>query len=410
MFSGIVEEIGVIVERLEIPDGLQLTIDCALVRADLAIGSSIAVDGVCQTVVDQQDIGIIVIASDTTLKKTSLGSLSIGDRVNLERALLASGRLNGHFVQGHVNDTATIHSWNPQEETSKSWQLQINIPEHLRRYVVLEGSLTVNGVSLTVSELEKLRVSFSIIPYTASHTALRDRLPGDEVNIEVDIIAKYIESLQIDSRGPYWSTGNHPAVSNGIDGAIEKIASGKMIIVVDDETRENEGDLVIAAQHITPAIVNFMVTHGRGIVCVPVTLERAKQLELSPMSPVNDALHGTAFTVSVDYRHGTSTGTSASDRAATIAALANPTSVARDFARPGHIFPVIAELGGVAIRPGHTEAVIELMKRAGCYPVAVICEIMSIDGRMADYTDLNELSQQHGLPIVSVKEVASLCI
>ena len=421
MFSGIVEEVGTIRQRTEAGGGVRLSIGCALVLDDLEPGASVAVDGVCQTVVSHDGGGFVVHAGGATLDKTTLGALRVGDRVNLERALAVGSRLNGHFVQGHVNATGTVHAWQPfdvadgggSDGEDGTWRFEIDIPDHLRRYVAAEGSLTVNGVSLTVAGLAGSRVTFSIIPYTAHHTALRDRTPGARVNLEVDMIAKYLESLHTHGPAAPGAGARGPAadpapVTCGVAAAIAELAAGGMIIVTDHAARENEGDLVIAAEHATPAAVNFMVTHGRGMVCVPLTAERAAALDLAPMAAVNSALHSTAFTVSVDYRHGTTTGISAADRAATIVALADSDAGAGDFARPGHMFPIIADPGGVHARPGHTEAAIELMRMAGCRPVAVICEIMAADGSMAGDAELMELARTHGLPVVSVEQVAEV--
>ena len=410
MFSGIVEEVGTILERVDSGGGVRLTIGCSTVLEDLVPGASVAVDGVCQTVVTCRADGFVVEAGGATLRKTTLGAAQTGERVNLERALAVGSRLNGHFVQGHVNATGTVRAWSPystadDHDGGAAWRFEIDIPEHLLRYVALEGSLAVNGVSLTVAELEGTRVTFSIIPFTATHTALRDRKPGAALNLEVDMIAKYIESLQ--THAPT-APGSEAPVSGGVEAATAALAAGGMIIVTDHAARENEGDLVIAAQHATPAAVNFMVTHGRGLVCVPLTAERAAALDLAPMAPENSALHGTAFTVSVDYRHGTTSGTSAGDRSATIVALADPAATAQEFARPGHIFPIVGDPGGVQTRPGHTEAAIELMRLAGCRPVAVICEIMAADGSMAGDAELLELARTHRLPVVSVEEVAEV--
>ena len=419
MFSGIVEEVGTIRERTEADGGVRLSIGCALVLDDLEPGASVAVDGACQTVVSHDGGGFVVHAGGATLDKTTLGALRVGDRVNLERALAVGSRLNGHFVQGHVNATGTVHAWQPfgvadgagSDGEDGTWRFEIDIPDHLRRYVAAEGSLTVNGVSLTVAGLAGSRVTFSIIPYTAHHTALRDRTPGARVNLEVDMIAKYLESLHTHGPAAPGAGARGPAadpapVTCGVAAATAELAAGGMIIVTDHAARENEGDLVIAAEHATPAAVNFMVTHGRGMVCVPLTAERAAALDLAPMAAVNSALHSTAFTVSVDYRHGTTTGISAADRAATIVALADSDAGAGDFARPGHMFPIIADPGGVHARPGHTEAAVELMRMAGCRPVAVICEIMAADGSMAGDVELMELARTHGLPVVSVEQVA----
>ena len=419
MFSGIVEEVGTILERTDSAAGVRLTIGCASVLEDLVPGASVAVDGVCQTVVTCRADGFVVEAGGATLRKTTLGAAQAGERVNLERALAVGSRLNGHFVQGHVNATGTVRAWAPYstaapEESGSvetadhdggAWRFEIDMPEHLLRYVALEGSLAVNGVSLTVAAIEGTRVTFSIIPFTATHTALRDRKPGAALNLEVDMIAKYLESLQ--THAPP-APGSDAPVSGGVEAATAALAAGGMIILTDHAARENEGDLVVAAEHATPAAVNFMVTHGRGMVCVPLTAARAAALDLPPMAPDNSALHGTAFTVSVDYRHGTTTGISAADRSATIVALADPAATAPEFARPGHIFPIIGDRGGVRARPGHTEAAIELMRLARCRPVAVICEIMAADGSMAGDAELAELARTHRLPVVSVEEVAEV--
>lgn len=423
MFSGIVEEVGTILDRAAAGGAVRLTIGCALVLDDLTAGASVAVNGVCQTVVTRCEDAFVVEAGGATLRKTTLGGLRSGDRVNLERALAVGSRLGGHFVQGHVNDTGTVRAWqpfapSPDEDTGgapgdRTWRFEIDIPAHLRRYVALEGSLAVDGVSLTVAKLAGNRVTFSIIPFTARHTALRDRTPGVAVNLEVDMIAKYLESLRTHAGLASGFVAHRPVPDPapapcGVAAATATLATGGMIIVTDHAARENEGDLVIAAEHATPAAVNFMVTHGRGMVCVPLTAERAAALDLPPMTPHNSALHDTAFTVSVDYRCGTTTGISAADRAATIVALADPATEAQDFARPGHVFPIIADPGGVRARPGHTEAAIELMRLAGRRPVAVICEIMAADGSMAGDTELLELAQTYGLPVISVAEVAEV--
>ena len=433
MFSGIVEEVGTIRERTAADGGVQISIGCALVLDDLVPGASVAVDGVCQTVVSHDGGGFVVHAGGATLDKTTLGTLRVGDRVNLERALAVGSRLNGHFVQGHVNATGTVHAWQPfdaapvavadtdpstappsgSDEETGTWRFEIDIPDHLRRYMAQEGSLAVNGVSLTVAELAGSRAAFSIIPFTAHHTALRDRKAGARVNLEVDMIAKYLESLHVPAPPGPGAEAPVPAadpapVTCGVAAATAELAAGGMIIVTDHAARENEGDLVIAAEHTTAAAVNFMVTHARGMVCVPLTAERAAALELPLMAAANSALHGTAFTVSVDYRHGTTTGISAADRAATIVALADPDAAAGDFARPGHMFPIVADPGGVHARPGHTEAAIELMRMAGCRPVAVICEIMAADGSMAGDAELMALARAHGLPVVSVEQVAEV--
>jgi 3,4-dihydroxy 2-butanone 4-phosphate synthase / GTP cyclohydrolase II len=192
---------------------------------------------------------------------------------------------------------------------------------------------------------------------------------------------------------------------NTIEEAIDAIRAGEVLIVVDDEDRENEGDFVCAAELVTPEIVNFMVSHGRGMVCVPLTEERMNDLQLGMMVDGNTALHGTNFTVTVDYVHGTTTGISASDRAATIRALADPATKPTDLARPGHIFPLKAVPGGVLRRAGHTEALVDLTRLAGLQPVGVLCEILKEDGTMARTTELMEIARQFSMKIIAVNQL-----
>jgi len=191
-----------------------------------------------------------------------------------------------------------------------------------------------------------------------------------------------------------------------IESALEDIRSGKIIIVVDDEDRENEGDFVAAAQFATPEMINFMATHGRGLVCAPITRERAAQLDLELMVPKNESRYGTPFTISIDYRHdGVTTGISASDRSKTIQAIVNQEKTSDDFTRPGHIFPLIAAQGGVIRRAGHTEASVDLARIAGCYPAGIICEIMNEDGTMARLPDLMGVASRFGLKIITIKDL-----
>ena len=189
-----------------------------------------------------------------------------------------------------------------------------------------------------------------------------------------------------------------------IEAAIEDLKAGKMIIVVDDEDRENEGDLVALAEKATPEIINFMIKEGRGLVCAPITPERAAELDLPPMVNHNTDYHGTAFTVSVDHI-STTTGISATERAQTVQALIDPAAKPQDFRRPGHIFPLIAKPGGVLRRAGHTEAAIDLARLCGAAPAAVICEIIKEDGTMARLPDLMEFKKRHGLKLITIEEL-----
>ncbi|HOH55355.1 MAG TPA: bifunctional 3,4-dihydroxy-2-butanone-4-phosphate synthase/GTP cyclohydrolase II [Paludibacteraceae bacterium] len=192
---------------------------------------------------------------------------------------------------------------------------------------------------------------------------------------------------------------------NTIEEAIEDIREGKFVIVVDDEDRENEGDFICAAEKVTPEMVNFMITYGRGVVCAPLTEERCKELELEMQVENNTSMHSTPFTVSVDKLEGCTTGVSAADRAATLRALADPSSTPDTFGRPGHIFPLRAKSKGVLRRAGHTEAAVDLARLAGLYPAGALVEIMNEDGTMARLPQLMEIAERFDLKIVTIKDL-----
>jgi 3,4-dihydroxy 2-butanone 4-phosphate synthase / GTP cyclohydrolase II len=187
--------------------------------------------------------------------------------------------------------------------------------------------------------------------------------------------------------------------------AIDAFARGEIVVVTDDNDRENEGDLILAAVHATPEKMAFIIRHTCGIVCAPVTGEIARRLHLAPMVADSDAIHGTAFTISVDYRHGTTTGISADDRTATIRALANGNAGRADFVRPGHIFPLIAKDGGVLMRSGHTEAAIDLCRSAAIEPVAAICELVNDDGTVMRGPQVAAFAKKHALKRISVADL-----
>ena len=200
----------------------------------------------------------------------------------------------------------------------------------------------------------------------------------------------------------------HTGEFDSIESAIEDIREGKVVIVVDDEDRENEGDFLTAARNATPEVVNFMATHGRGLICASLTEQRCAELGLDLMVRDNTALHATPFTVSVDVKgRGTTTGISASDRAKTIAALIDPASVPEDLARPGHIFPLRARAGGVLRRTGHTEAAVDLARLAGMEPAGVIVEILNEDGSMARLPQLRSIAQRFGLKLITIESLVA---
>ncbi|MDP2936635.1 MAG: bifunctional 3,4-dihydroxy-2-butanone-4-phosphate synthase/GTP cyclohydrolase II [Dehalococcoidia bacterium] len=190
-----------------------------------------------------------------------------------------------------------------------------------------------------------------------------------------------------------------------IEAALQDFREGRFVVVVDDEDRENEGDLTMAAEKVTPEAINFMARHGRGLICLPVIGKRLDELQIPMMVSDNTSSFGTAFTVSIDAKNGTTTGISAQDRALTVLAVIDPKTRPEDIARPGHIFPLRAQEGGVLVRTGQTEAAIDLSRLAGLYPAGVICEIMKEDGTMARMPDLEIFAQEHGIKVVSVAQL-----
>ncbi len=187
--------------------------------------------------------------------------------------------------------------------------------------------------------------------------------------------------------------------------AIEEIKKGRFIIIVDDEGRENEGDLALAAEMVTPQAINFMARHARGLICLPITKERLEELKIPPMVQENTAPLGTAFTVSIEAKHAVTTGISAHDRAATIKAVLDPATRPEDLARPGHMFPICARKGGVLVRAGHTEAIVDLARMANMYPAGVICEIMNEDGSMARMPELEKVAQKFDFKIITIADL-----
>src|SRR4051794_19856061 len=192
---------------------------------------------------------------------------------------------------------------------------------------------------------------------------------------------------------------------SSIDELIEEARNGRMFILADAEDRENEGDLVIPAQMCTPQAINFMAKHGRGLVCLALTQQRANQLRIPMMTPINGTPHQTAFTVSIEAKEGISTGISAHDRAHTISVAIDPTKGPSDIITPGHVFPLVAREGGALVRAGHTEAAVDIARLAGLYPAGVICEIMNDDGTMARLPDLVAFAQRHGLKIATIADL-----
>ena len=198
-----------------------------------------------------------------------------------------------------------------------------------------------------------------------------------------------------------------PVSISTVDEIVNEMRAGRMVILVDEDDRENEGDLILAAEHVTPEAINFMVTHARGLVCLTITEERAKQLGLTPMANVNNSQFGTAFTTSIEAAEGVTTGISVQDRAHTIRVALAPEAKPEDLVMPGHIFPITAREGGVLVRAGHTEAGCDLARLAGLEPASVICEVLNDDGTMARLPELKEFAATHGIKICTIADLVA---
>ncbi len=321
-----------------------------------------------------------------------------GAPVNLELPLRPADRLGGHVVQGHVDGVGEVIDVEPDGIARR---MRIAAPEAVMRYVVPKGSIAVDGVSLTVAACEERSFTVSLIPETLDRTNLgaastrREGQPGGGCAGQ---IRRETGEPQMSATQAKFAT---------IEEAIEDIRQGKMVVVCDDENRENEGDLTMAAQFVTPESINFMAKEGRGLICLALTAERCDELGLDLMAAKNESAFETAFTVSIEARSGVSTGISAADRARTIQVAIDPKTSPRELVQPGHVFPLKARGGGVLERVGQTEAAVDLARLAGLIPAGVICEIMNDDGTMARVDDLGPYCARHGLKMVTVADLVA---
>lgn len=400
MFTGIVEEMGTIKEVNQVgQNSVQLTINARKVNNEMKIGDSISVNGICLTVTSFQEDFFMVDVMPETIKSTSLNEVREGINVNLERSMSADGRFGGHFVSGHIDGIGKIINKSASENAI---DYTIEIPTECKKYLIPKGSIAIDGISLTIVDHTEKTVTVSLIPHTAAVTILGQKEIDDIVNIEYDMLIKAVIGAWHPNNSKLSELSGCQAPE--IDEVIADLKVGKPVIVVDHEDRENEGDLVALAENITPDVLNFMITHGKGLVCTAITKEDAERLSLEKMVNNNTDPLGTAFTVSVDHID-TTTGISTFERAKTIRALANPHTKATDFRKPGHVFPLIAKDGGVLNRPGHTEAAVDLAKLSGAYPSGVICEIVKEDGTMARIPDLKQMAEKFSLKLISIETI-----
>lgn len=420
MFTGLVQVVGKIAKRDEETGALlfQLPAERTDFLTSTKVGDSIAVNGVCLTATSVQPDSFTAVLGEETLARTTFSQLALGDEVNLEPCLTVDTPLGGHLVSGHVDGVLQILEIADAAKAGDK-MYRFSLPEEFARFVVAKGSVCLNGVSLTVVSATDTDFTVMLIPHTLNHTNLGKLALGAAVNFEIDLIARYAVTgeglskqslknqalLQAEPAAPTHS-GNAAAFSHP-EVLIEEIKQGRMVIMLDDEDRENEGDLIMSADAITAWHINFMARYGRGLVCMPMTEAHGKQLNLPLMAPQQAGRKTTNFTISIEAATGVSTGISTADRAHTIAVAAKANAKASDVVSPGHIFPLLAKPGGVLERRGHTEATVDLVTMAGCGNCGVIVEILNEDGTMARRDDCVAFAKHHGLKVGTVADLAA---
>lgn len=387
-------------------EGLRLRLHSLDLVASLGEGDSLSVNGVCLTVVGlDESLGLIDLdVMPQTLAFTDLGELKAGDKVNLEPAMSATDRFGGHTVLGHIDGVATVTAV-AEEGIATRYTLVPDVS--LMRYIAAQGSVALDGTSLTVARVEPTSFDVAIIPHTAEATIIASKNVGSHMNLEVDVAARYREQLENGSFTAQQLSdlfNDTDLRTDSVEDAVKAIREGGVVVVMDDESRENEGDLIAAARDLSPQILNDMATYAKGLICMPMTAQRAAELELDPMSARNTDNHHTAFTVSIDYVD-TTTGISAFDRAATARAAAADVVDPHAYRRPGHMFPLVARPGGVLERNGHTEATVDLVRLADRGEVGLCCEIMADDGTMMRRHSLMIFARLHGWPIITIAQL-----
>ena len=312
----------------------------------MGLGDSIALNGACMTVTSFDARQRAASRSTSRPNRWPGPPASTARARSTSRRPCAYDRLGGHIVSGHVDGIGSVSRFG---QVGESWELCILAPASLARYLAYKGSITVNGVSLTVNRVADLadgcEVSINLIPHTVQNTALGSLQAGSPVNLEIDLIARYVERMLSGSaaeKAPN-ETRPDPVAISPVEEIVADMKAGRIVILVDEEDRENEGDLVLAADHVTPEAINFMAKYGRGLICLTLTRERCEYLKLPPMAARNGTVYSTAFTVSIEAAEGVTTGISAADRARTIQVAVDEASKAD---RSGAAGPYLPAAGG----------------------------------------------------------------
>lgn len=404
MYTGFIVEVGKVVAA-----GRALQVRAPLIAEQTAVGSSVSVAGICMSVVARGDGTFRCEPSMETRRRTTVDDLEAGGTVNLELPLRAGDAIEGHLVQGHVDAVGKVTKVVDEPGgTRRAW---IRPPRRFLDDLIPKGSIAVDGVSLTIAELLSDRFSVALVPITLAETSLGELAEGDRVNLESDMLVKTTRE------GMPRARDRHAAASltslpwageltgaSGIQKAASQLAAGGGVVVYDPD-REGEADVVFAGCVLRPESFVFLLTEVCGHTTVPCDRRRLESLQIPPMPGDGDPL-GTAYHVSVDLA-GAGTGVSAHERAATVRRLADPAARPSDFRQPGHVFPLAGRDGGLGQRRGHTEASLALCRVGGLPTVAVINEVMGLDGHMLTGAAVERYALRHGLPLVAIDEIVA---
>lgn len=404
MYTGFIVEVGKVAAA-----GRALRVQAPLIAEQTAVGSSVSVAGICMSVVARDAGSFWCEPSTETRRRSTVDDLGVGDNVNLELPLRAGDAIEGHLVQGHVDAVGKVTKIVDEPGgTRRAW---IRPPRRFLDDLIPKGSIAVDGVSLTIAELLSDRFSVALVPITLAETSLGELAEGDRVNLESDMLVKTTRE------GMPRARSRHAAASltslawageltgaSGIQKAASQLAAGGGVVVYDPD-REGEADVVFAGSVLRPEAFVFLLTEVCGHTTVPCDRRRLESLQIPPMPGDGDPL-GTAYHVSVDLADA-GTGVSAHERAATVRRLAHPDARPADFRQPGHVFPLAGRDGGLDQRRGHTEASLALCRVGGLPSVAVINEVMGLDGHMLTGAAVERYALRHGLPLVAIDEIVA---
>jgi len=399
VYGGFITEVGTVVAN----DDGAISVSAPKSCGRLDLGASININGVCVSVAAIDGDTFAANISAETAHRSTLGDLKANAKVNIELPIAAGDALQGHLVQGHVDAVGKVTLIT---DDNRVW---IRPPKRVLDDLVPKSSIAVDGVSLTIAEIVRDRFAVALIPSTLESTTLRDLAVGSRVNLETDLVGKLARRYAGETEAAISSViGSLPWAGLvtgriGVEKVVNHIGAGGTAIVW-DPSREGEGDVVAAGHDLRPETLIFYLTKACGHTTVPCDVERLERLEIPPIAGRGDK-HGTAPHTPVDLAGSTGTGVSAPERAATIRRLAHPDARPSDFLRPGHVFPLGGRPGGLKERAGHTEASLALCAAAALPTVAVICEVMSGDGTMSGFSELERFALRFGLPMIDVGDL-----